>query len=329
MPEPMTFNPRSVELPGALLPLAQRWLAMLRNRGYAGNTIQAYQRDLERFAGYMISRDLRYAQLITSLHVEQFIDALLEGEQLAPRSAARVLASVRSFYAWLEIQGLVTQANNPLSAQFNLRWSRQNTIAPEIGEILKVVDGIPDDGSRSRRNIMNVRDRAMFRLMVDGALRISAVADLDIYDPCNPSDYCVHPNGVVFYKKKGGAIGETVVDDTTLAAINRWMTLREYMVRPKSPAALFLSSQGWRPTRATIHERIKHHAAKGGMGHLHSHLMRHARISHALEHGNLHLAHYLSGHSSKSTTADIYGDQPKARLRQQVRALCSLDEVAA
>ena len=320
----MEFNPRSVALPGSLAPLAQNWLSNLVARGYADNTIIAYRKDLERWVGYLASRDITLAQLVTPLHVEQFIDALVNGEQLSPRSAARALNSVRSFYHWLEVQGIVTAVNNPLRADFKLRYEPRKVVAPSASKLLAMVDAIPADDP------VNIRDRAFFRLMLDGGMRVSGVCGLDLFDESHPPAWHVSASGVVLYRAKGGRTEETVVGDATLEAIAAWLDVRHRLTRRRRPTqALFLSNRGGRVTRAGMHVRIKLHGKQAGMGFLHCHLLRHSRISDALERGNLHLANYLSGHKNKSTTADMYGDQPRERLRNSIRMQCGLDEVAA
>lgn len=318
------FSPRTVALPGTLEPLASSWLSSLAARGYAENTIIAYKKDLERLVGFLAARDITLAQVVTPLHIEQFIDALVHGEQLSPRSASRALNGVRSFYHWLEIHGIVTPNNNPLRTDFKLRYEPRKVIAPSTASLLEMVDSIPADDP------VNIRDRAFFRLMLDGGLRVSGVCGLDIFDESAPSEWHVAPTGVVFYRAKGGKTRETVVDETTLRAVQAWMDVRHRLTRKRRPTpALFLSNRGDRVTRAGMHVRIKNHGKRAGMPFVHCHLLRHSRISDALERGNLHLANYLAGHASKSTTADMYGDQPRERLRNTIRRLCSLDEVVA
>lgn len=320
----MTFRPRDVALPGLLEALAGHWLTVLAHRGYADNTVQAYRRDLERFVGYLAGRDIRYAQTVTPLHVEQFMDALLQGEQLSPRSVSRVLGALRSFFAWLQTQGLVTANNNPLQHAFALRFSPNRTTAPAMDRLLAWVDAIPAD------SVQGKRDRALFRLMLDGALRVSSLCGLDLYDAEQPPRHAVHPNGVVLYAAKGGRTEETVVGDGTLQALADWLAVRErFTWRTRPTPALFLSNRGHRMTRHTIHARLKALGKAGGMPQLHSHLLRHARVSDALERGDLHTASYLAGHANKATTAAIYGDQSRERLRHRIRRDCGLDGEAA
>ena len=151
------------------------------------------------------------------------------------------------------------------------KWYATPPRAPAKEAVLAMIHAIPDSTP------IGLRDRAMFRLMLDGALRVDALCGLDIYDAKNPPQNCIYPNGRVAYRNKGGRTKETVVDDTTLAWVERWLAVRGRFTRMWTGAALFLSERGHRMQRATLHARIKAAGAASGMPHLHAHLLRHCR----------------------------------------------------
>ncbi len=317
------FRPRSVTLPGDIPTLCRQFLKQMGLRGYARNTVRAYCSDLERLAGFLIARDKVLVQSVSTMDLDDFIDALLQGEGLSPRSVARKRTSVKAFFNYVERRGLVSPQANPARQMGLVRFETGRAVAPEESEILRLIDSIPQDSAAG------VRDRALFRLMFDGALRISAVLGLDVYVPDRPPRHTVTPAGVVYYLCKGGRTEETVVDDVTLAMLRRWLDVRHRFGRYVESPALFLSQKGGRITRQAVHARLKSYGRRIGMQDIHAHLLRHRRLGDVLDRSGLPLAHYLSGHKQMSTTANIYGAQSHARLRERVRRECPVGKGVA
>lgn len=307
------FNPRAVRLPGDLAAFAEQYMRHIRAQNYSANTVAAYQRDLEQFTGYLASRDVTLIQIVTEEHITGFLHALLAGEGNAPRTAARKLESVRGLFRFAARRGLISRDNNPAEIAQPPKWYATPPGAPAKEAVLGMIRAIPDNTP------IGLRDRAMFRLMLDGALRVDALCSLDLYDPKKPPNCCVYPNGRVAYRNKGGRVKETVVDDTTLAWLERWLAVRDRFTRMHSGAALFLSERGNRMQRQTLHARIKEWGAAAGMGHLHAHLLRHCRARDLIEREGLATASHILGHARQSTTSDMYGEHTAEILRSRAR----------
>lgn len=308
-----TFTPRAVNLPGDLETLARQYLAHLATRRYSANTLLAYRRDLEQFVGYMTGRDVTLIQLVTTRLIEEFTDALLMGEGNSPRTVQRKRESVKGMFRFAIARGLVPQAANPCDALTPVKVVPAKRVAPDAAAIRALIEGIPADSP------LGIRDRALFRLMFDAALRVGGVISLDVHDPANPPAHAVRPTGVVHYLAKGGKTKETVCDDVTLAWIARWLEARDRFARHTSPPALFLTDRGDRFTRHGILARLKLWGAKVGMPGIFNHLLRHRRIGDVLAELDLYAANYLAGHERLSTTADIYGAQAPERIRARIR----------
>ncbi len=317
-----TFTPRAVTLPGDLAALCRQYLAHLSARGYADNTVRAYRRDLEQLVGYLAGRDLTLVQTVTTPHLDGFVDALICGEGNAPRTAARKLEGVKGLFRFAASRGLLTAENNPCNGLTPIRFQAERKVAPELERLLAMVDAMPDGTA------LGIRDKAIFRLMLDSSLRVSGLLGMDVYTSDAPPRYTVRPSGVVTYRAKGGRTEESLCDDETLALLDRWLAVRPQFERDDSPPALFLSERGTRPTRQAIHALMKKYGAAAGMPQLHAHLLRHARIGDAVERGDLHLANYLAGHKQMSTTANIYGAQSRERLRARLAQTCPVRRVA-
>lgn len=308
------FTPRAVKLPGDMVALCAQYLAHLAARGYADATRGAYRTDLEQFAGYCAQRDITLVQHVTGAVVDDFLDALMGGEGCTHRTAARKRETLRGFFRYVIGRGVVKVSAAEQSRP--VRFTPRRVVAPEAVALLRAIDAIPREGAD------NLRDRALFRLLLDGALRIGGALSLDVFDAQNPPECAVLPSGAVYYRAKGGAIKSTVIDDDTLGALRAWLAVRGTIARAGEPA-LFVSHRGTRITRAGAHMRLQQHAERVGLK-LHCHLLRHRRLGDVMDRGDLRLANYLAGHTQLSTTANIYGHQATERLRARIRRDCPL-----
>lgn len=312
------FTPRAVALPGHLPMVCTQHLAQLSLRGYSKHTIAAYKCDLEQFVGYLEKRDVTQIQIVSTALIDDFVLALLAGEGLAPRTCARKLETVKGLFKYAVRRGLIPAAANPAEQAAAVHFEERRVVAPEEAAILRLIDSIPTDTT------IGLRDRALFRLMFDAALRVGGIVSLDMYRPDKPPQCCVDPRGVVFYRAKGGKVKSTLADDTTMAAIEAWLKVRYRFVHPESPDALFLTQRGTRVSPMSIHVMIKGYGRAADMPEIHSHLLRHRRIGDVLDRADLRTANYIAGHTRLSTTADIYGDVSAEKLRARIRRECAV-----
>lgn len=312
MSEVIPFNPTPVRKPDDITQACRSFLQYKQLRGLAANTIDAYRRDLQQLVGFLQAGDITRLAQVRVQDVDDWVQALLQGEGNSPRTAARKLATVREMLRWAVRRNLVR--HNAAEQAAPVRFQSRKVVAPEASTIRRFLDGI--DTSTT----LGIRDRAMFELMADSALRVSGLACLDLYDPNDPPQCFVGPTGIISYKAKGGQIKETVYTAAgTGRWLDRWLEVRDQLAGRRPCPALFIGERGDRLTRAAIHARIKQWGAAAGLPHIHCHLLRHRRIGDVLQGSDLHLANYLAGHSSKSTTAALYGEQSAERLRQRLR----------
>lgn len=311
------FTPRAVIGAGALVPLAQQFLRMLRLRNYRPNTLAAYKVDLEQLVGYLATRDVAYAEHITAPLLDDWVSALVHGHGMQPRSAARKVETAKRFLGWAEVRGAVLR--NPSAGMTPVRFHAEPVMAPEHAVLMRVLDSVPRDTP------IGLRDYAMLRVMYDGALRVGALVSLDLHDPVAPPVCRVDPTGIVYYRRKGGDVGEAAIDDATLAALGAYLAVRDTLRAGRDEAALFLSTRHGRITRHQVADRLRQLGEAAGVPGLHPHLLRHRRLGDMLERDGLDTAFYQSGHRNRSTTVDVYGLPQRERMRHRIRQTCSLD----
>ena len=313
MPEPIPFKPRTVTPAGQIEAACGRFLNAKSAHGAAANTITAYRHDLEQFAGFMLGRGIEVLTQVRPADVDAWTEALAQGESNSLRTVARKLSVAKSLFTWAVGQQLVTQNTAALATPVKFRSAK--VVAPGSEAIVRMLEGI--DTSTP----VGIRDRAMFQLMADSALRISAVRGLDLYEADDEPQCYIRPDGLIRYRAKGGkAKTSAATNPVTLRWIARWLEVRDSLARRIPSQALFISERGERMGRAAIHARIKLHGAAAGLPAISSHKLRHRRIGEVMRSGDLALAQLLSGHEHKSTTLDIYGEEAAevtlARLRQ-------------
>ena len=305
---------RRVPIMGELQPLAKQYLHHLSTAGLSDNTLLAHGTDLGQFISICEQLDITLVQHVTAQAVQDFVDSLINGAGVSRRTAERKLRCVKGFLTYVCLRGVIQR--NPADAVKPPKWHAQPVIAPEESVILKMIESIPTEGAE------NIRDRALFSLMYSAGLRIGGLLSLDLFDPVNPPPYFAHPiSGVVQYQAKGGRTEVSTCDAVTLRRIEAWLAVRHRYAKNGGEKALFLSQQGRRPTRATISIRLKQHAARVGIKHMHCHLLRHRRGGEVMEHAGLRAATNLLGHKQTTTTANVYGHHSAERMRHTIQTL--------
>jgi integrase/recombinase XerD len=270
-------------------------------RGFSLNTLAAYGSDLRELGGFLESRAVSQWADVSREHLFDYLAA--RGAGASERTRARRLASIRSFFKFLEARGKLTSNPTNTLRSPKLGLSLPKTLsASEVEALLES----PDESKPLGR-----RDRAMLEIFYATGLRVSELVDLELHQ--------VHPEpGYLVVRGKG--------DKERLVPLGQWAVeaLEGYLqaVRPKllkgaSAREVFLNRDGKKLSRQGVWKLIKHYALKAGIGrNLTPHMLRHSFATHLLENGaDLRSLQALLGHVDISTT-QIYTHVAKARLKQ-------------
>lgn len=314
----ISFSPREVALAGEIMPKAQQFLKHLQVLNYAANTLTAYKDDLQQFVGFTLSQDIHLVKHVTGAVVDDFTEAVIVGADCSPNTARRKLATLRTFFNYcINTAGIITR--NPAEKAGKIKVHRKKVIAPAEDVLLRVIERI--DISTT----LGLRDRALLRLMFDGALRREGVRCLDIYNPDAPPANTIWPNGVVVFTNKGGNLEDVPIDSTTMAYIDAWLQVRVQLISRREPTdALFVSQHSKRVCKQTINHIVKKHGINAGVPQLHPHLFRHRRAVGVMDVLGVHSAQYLLKHKDPSTTANMYGGYANKQMRGAIRNQCPL-----
>ena len=301
----MPVAPR-LEPPAAAAPLIHQFAdALWLEDGLSGNTLESYRRDLIQLACWLHQQhpeaglftvEVRHLQgWLAHLHLERHISA---------RSVARMLSSLRRFYALAVRDGRCARDPTGELASPKLPKLPPRSISEADVEALL---GAPD-----LTQPLGVRDRAMLEVLYACGLRVSELIGLPIMQVDLQS-------GVLKVMGKGSRerlvpMGEEAVD---------WV--RRYLAEARphllagtgtGSAALFLTARGEAMTRQAFWALIRRYALKAGVrGTLSPHTLRHAFATHLLNHGaDLRVVQMLLGHADITTT-QIYTHVARERLK--------------
>jgi integrase/recombinase XerD len=267
----------------------------------ADNTVAAYERDIRRFRQWLGDRD------ITGLKIADLSDfaATLHDRKLAPASIARHIVSLRMFFRYLQLEGLLKDNLAELLGSQKL-WQR-------VPEVLspQMVDKFLQ--APTRYDTYWRRDRAMLELLYATGCRASELSNLRTSDVHLSEGYCLcHGKG---NKQRLAPIGRLAK-----------LAVQEYLDDERSqlaaaasspPAWLLLSRSGKRLRREAIWELVKKYAVRVGIpGSISPHTLRHSFATHLLAGGaDLRQVQEMLGHASIATT-QIYTHVDQSRLKK-------------
>jgi len=267
----------------------------------AENTVLAYDRDLRRFLTWLAGRRIEGL----SISDLSSYPAWLTAQQLAPASISRHVVSLKVFFRYLQLEGVLTENQAELLGTQKL-WQRVPTVLSpdEIEELLQAPKP-PQPWPR--------RDRAMLELLYATGCRVSELSMLKVRDVHLEERYVLcHGKGdkqrVVPLGKKAVAAVETYLQHERPKLAARRSTPSEF---------LLLSPRGARLRRERIWELLKVYAKQSGCSsELSPHSLRHSFATHLLAGGaDLRQVQEMLGHASIATT-QIYTHVDHTRLKQ-------------
>jgi integrase/recombinase XerD len=310
--------------------LLEEFLVHLRHeRGQAEHTQRTYAHQLGQFIAWAEKqnlgawRDVTFAQLMAYLeHTRARTNTEVAAQpagsttpaakrgrgrparQLSAASVYLQVAALRAFFRFAENEGFVT-TNPTENLSLPRRWKTLPKALSE-DEIVRLLTR-PADATNPSPN--DLCDHAVLELAYASGLRLAELRCLRLEQ--------LHLDaGFVTIIGKGNKERVVPVGQTAVAALRRYLAVRPKLVKPKSPANIFLTQRGGAFASVTLWLRIKHYARSRGIErHLTPHMLRHSFATHLMEHGaDLRVIQELLGHASISTT-EVYTHVAGQRLR--------------
>jgi integrase/recombinase XerC len=277
--------------PTAIPPEFARWIErfvahLTHERRASKHTAASYRRDLDQLALHCAREQLAAPAALQVEHVRRFA-AMRHRAGSDPRSVARALSAVRSFYEYLIREGAA--ATNPAKGVRAPKAEKRlpRTLdADQVGRLLEIPGDEP----------LVLRDRAVMELLYSSGLRLAELCALELGD-VDLRDATVRVTG------KGSKTRVVPVGRHAREAIGAWLKARAQLAAPEA-TAMFVGVRGERIAPRVVQQRLDHWAAAQGIGFkVHPHMLRHSFASHLLESsGDLRAVQELLGHANISTT---------------------------
>lgn len=263
--------------------------------GLSKNTLSSYRRDLGQFAAFLKKTPLEKAR-------EEDLFAFLAARRGRPSSAARMLSSLKRFYAWC-------LRERRIKADPTVRLDPPKRV-PRFPKTLSEADVEALLAAPDVNTPLGMRDRTMFEVLYAAGLRVSELVGLKVFEVNLDA-------GVLRIMGKGSKerlvpLGEEAVD-----WVRRYLKdFRSALLKKRTSDHLFVTARGAGMSRQAFWQNIKRYGARAVPNkHFSPHVLRHAFATHLINHGaDLRVVQMLLGHADISTT-QIYTHVARERMK--------------
>ena len=287
-----------------LLPTIKLYVRYLRlERNLSPNTIEAYRNDLAHLEAFMMRNNLKLENVtLEQLHT---FAASLHEYGITPRSQARVLSGVRSFFRFLVLDGVVESDPTEL-----LEWPSLPEHLPVV-LTLEEIDRIEDSIDLSKAE--GARNRAIIEVLFSCGLRVSELVNMKLSD-------LYLEDRMLLVRGKGNKERLVPVSNKAIADLKRWFFDRNLMkIKPGEDDYVFLNRRGAHLTRTMILIMVKRQAEEAGIKKTISpHTFRHSFATALLQGGaDLRSNQAMLGHEKIDTTL-VYTHISNEQLRKAI-----------
>ena len=272
-------------------------------KSLSDNTVNAYLADIHKL--YQFLADEQIHPLDVTLENLETFSATLRDLGIQPRSQARILSGIRSFYHYLILDDYLEADPSELleSPQVGLHLPEVLTIE-EIDNLIESIDLSTKEGQRNR---------TILETLYSCGLRVSELCNLKISD-------LYLEEGFIKVEGKGNKqrlipISPRAIRELQLYFIDR----NQFSIKKDYEDYVFISKRGTNISRIMVFHIIKTLAEAIGLKKTISpHTFRHSFATHLLEGGaNLRAIQCMLGHENIGTT-EIYTHIDKNRLRSEI-----------
>ncbi|MCC6681726.1 MAG: tyrosine recombinase XerC [Phycisphaeraceae bacterium] len=296
--------------------LVQQFVDYLRHeRHFSPYTARCYGADLRQYCEHLAGQSNngngvdQQLSAIDTVGIRSFLTHL-DGFGYSPATTARKIATLRSFYRWMQKRGHMQ--SNPMLLIRTPKQTKRLPKAISVDQVEKLL-AAPDN-----RDTLGARDRAILETLYSTGVRVSELVDLNRND-LDFGGQTLHIRG------KGKKERIVPLGSHALAAIRHYLTLLEPDPRfralrdrsmTETAIPLFVNKNGGRLSSRSVRRKLDKYLKGAGLDPTISpHTLRHSFATHLLDNGaDLRSVQELLGHQSLSTT-QIYTHLSSMRLR--------------
>ena len=287
-----------------LAPLIRRYIRYLKlERNYSPNTIDAYRHDLHLLLNHLSGQGLTPTDV--KLDDLQRFAAWIHERGIGPKSQARILSGVRTFYHYLVVDGyLEVDPTELLESPHLPKHLPEYLTTEEVDRLEAAIDLTSAEGHRNR---------AIIEVFFSCGLRVSELVELKL------SNLFLNER-FMRVVGKGGKERLVPISQRAVGELELWFDDRRQMrIKPGEDDYVFLNRRGHHLTRTMILIMVKRLGEAAGIKKtLSPHTLRHSFATALLRGGaDLRVIQVLLGHADTATT-EIYTHMDDESLRQAV-----------
>ncbi|MDX1364624.1 MAG: site-specific tyrosine recombinase XerD [Arenibacter latericius] len=276
-------------------------------RGLSQNSINSYVLDMEKLVQFLESKNIADTPInISKVTVQRFIYEL--AQQVNPRSQARTISGLKSFFNYLIFEDY--RQDNPIELIESPKIGRKLPDTLSVDEINQLIEAIDLSKPEGERN------RAILETLYGCGLRVSELLELRLSDLYFEEDF-------IKVTGKGDKQRFVPISDINKKYINIYRNeIRVHMpIQKGNEDILFLNRRGRKLTRAMIFTIVKQLAEIIGLKKIISpHTFRHSFATHLLNNGaDLRAIQQMLGHESITTT-EVYTHIDRVHLGEVMQA---------
>lgn len=237
--------------------------------------------------------------------IRKFLENLSE-QNYSPATMARKIATLRSFYRWMEKQGVIS--NNPMLMIRTPKQAKRLPKAIDVEQVERLL-AAPDD-----KTLLGARDRAILETLYSTGIRVSELVGINRGDVDSAGQ-------ALIIRGKGKKERIVPLGSHALSAISHYAAMLDHQLQatgqPHDPnAPLFINKHGGRLSTRSVRRKVSKYLTEAGLDPAISpHTLRHSFATHLLDNGaDLRSVQELLGHQSLSTT-QVYTHLTVQRMR--------------
>ena len=264
------------------------------------NTLNSYMRDLNQFAAWLAEHSRETLRTVSQPTVAAYVE-WMTGKGKSAATVTRSVASIKSFYLYLQGQGAVLA--NPAKGVATQKVERRFPdilTSREVELFLEQPQCVDAKG---------YRDHAMLELLYATGIRVSELISLDVKDV----------NVSAGFIRCAGKGRERIIPlyPTAIKALSDYVKeIRPQLIADPEEMALFVNMNGERMSRQGFWKIVKHYQETAQINKdITPHTLRHSFAVHLLENGaDLRSIQEMLGHADISST-QIYTHVVKKQLK--------------
>jgi integrase/recombinase XerC len=274
-------------------------------RNYSAHTILSYETDLMSLVQFLRNEKIESFDQVHKESLRAFIGFLLD-KGFGQRSVARKIASLRSFFKYLQRHKIVKV--NPALVLITPKVGKRLPVFLDELSMRKLLLSSDHSGPNKKR------DLAIMELFYSTGIRLSELINLTLND-------LKQREGLIKVKGKGRKERFVPVGNKALSVINEYLATRRDLLlaeqRIHNERSLFVTGKGRKLYPQAVGRIVrKYIGAVSEIEKKSPHVLRHTFATHLLNHGaDIRAVKELLGHESLSTT-QVYTHVSSARMKK-------------